>query len=141
MSIIGLVINRNNNYIYSKPFILNIEDKDIFIGQIIRDVDFGLIVDKNETINLEIIKYPNSMAYIDANINNKSHNFTVLGTYSILLDNLNNDYIFQKRAHGSFQHLIDSEYQLEIYFSYTTYKKSQYILLTPLITGKKIFLR
>lgn len=141
MTYIGLVTIRNNSYTYSKPFILNKEGDDKFIAQIIRDVDYSLIIDKNETITIEIVKYPKSTSYIEYNISGNYHNFTILGTYNILFNKLNNDYIFEKKSHGSTSILIDDNYQLELYFTYISYKKIKYILSTPMLTGKIDYLK
>jgi len=139
-TIIGLVLKRKNIYKYSKPFILNIENENSFIAQIIRDVDFDYIVNKNETINIEIVKYPRLDSYYYGNIQNSDHNFESLGKYNILCDKLNSDYIFQDRIHGSFNVNLDVNFNLELMFSFTTYD-NKYLLLTPMLTGNINYLR
>jgi len=138
--LIGLVVIRDNTYKYSKPFILNTEDEKSFIAQIIRDVDFDIIVDKNEIIHIQIVKYPKKMSYYEANIEGVNHNFKILGTYDILCDKLNNDYIFQNRAHGNFQTILDNDFNLELFFSFTIYEK-KYLLVTPMLTGDINYLK
>ena len=138
--LIGLVVIIDNTYKYSKPFILNTEDEKSFIAQIIRDVDFDIIVDKNEIIHIQIVVYPKKMSYYKANIEGVCHNFKILGTYDVLCDQLNNDYIFQKRAHGNFQTILDNDFNLELFFSFTIYEK-KYLLATPMLTGNINYLR
>jgi len=138
--LIGLVIIRNNTYKYSKPFILNTEDETSFVAQIIRDVDFDIIVDKNEIINIQIVKYPKKMSYYEANVAGVNHNFNIFGTYNIICDKLNNDYIFQKRAHGEFHTILDNDFNLKLLFSFTIYEK-KYLLVTPMLTGDISYLR
>ena len=132
--LIGIVLIRDNTYKYSKPFILNTEDEKTFVAQIIRDVDFDIMVNKNEIINIQIVKYPTKMSYYKANVEGVNHNFKILGTYNILCDKLNHDYIFQKRAHGDFKTILDNEFNLELFFSFTIYEK-KYLLVTPMLIG------
>jgi hypothetical protein len=138
--LIGLVVIQDNTYKYSKPFILNTEDEKIFMAQIIRDVDFDIMVNKNEIIHIQIVKYPKSKSYYEANIEGTNHNFKILGSYDILCDKLNHDYIFQNRAHGDFHTILDNDFNLELFFSFTTYEK-KYLLVTPMLTGNIGYLR
>lgn len=138
--LIGLVLIRDNTYKYSKSFILDTEDEKIFVAQIIRDVDFDIIVNKNEIINIQIVKYPKLKSYYEANIEGVNHNFIILGTYDILCDKLNHDYIFQNRAHGDFHTILDDDFNLELIFSFITYEK-KYLLATPMLTGNIGYLK
>jgi len=138
--LIGLVLIRDNTYKYSKPFILNTEDEKSFIAQIIRDVDFDITVSKNEIIHIQMVQYPKLRSYYELNIEGKKHDFKIFGTYDILCDKLNNDYIFQKRAHGQFDTILDNDFNLKLFFSYTIYEK-KYLLMTPMLTGDISYLK
>ena len=138
---LGIAIKNNGMYSYSKPFILNNELKDKFIAQIIRDVDFSILLKNGEMIILDIVIYPNKYSYYEANSKNTSNNlFKKLGSYNLLFEN-NEDINFQDFKKGYFKKLLDQENNLNISFS-TIYMKDEdkYIVTTPLIYGNKSYL-
>ena len=87
---LGICILKNDIHYYSKPLILNInKENNSFTAQLIRDIDYSLILLKDENIILEIIVYPNSKSYLEANIKNvESNNFKKLGNYNIIIQNI-----------------------------------------------------
>lgn len=139
--ILGIAIKSNNVYSYSKPFILNTELKDKFIAQLIRDIDFSILLKKNELITLDIIIYPNKNSYYDGNLRNDNINlFKKLGSYNLLFENIedNNFYGFKK---GYFKKVLDESNNISITFS-TIYREDEkdYIVSNPLIYGNKSYL-
>jgi len=139
--ILGIAIKNNGMYSYSKPFILNNELKDKFIAQLIRDVDFSILLKNGEMIILDIIIYPNKSSYYEANSKNTSNNlFKKLGSYNLLFESIedNNFYGFKK---GYFKKLLHEEYDLNISFT-TIYRSNEdnYIVTTPVIYGNKNYL-
>ena len=140
--IVGIAIKNNGMYSYSKPFILNYELKDKFIGQIIRDVDFSILLKNGEMIILDIIIYPNKNSYYEANSKNTSNNlFKKLGSYNLLFESIENNNNFQDFKKGYFKKLLDQDNDLNISFS-TFYRKVEdnYIVTTPVIYGNKNYL-
>jgi hypothetical protein len=139
--ILGIAIKSNNVYSYSKPFILNTELKDKFIAQLIRDVDFSILLKKNELITLDIISYPSKNSYYEGNLRNDNNNlFKKLGSYNLLFENIedNNFYGFRK---GYFKKVLDESNNISITFS-TIYREyeNDYIVSNPLIYGNKSYL-
>jgi hypothetical protein len=139
--ILGIAIKGNNVYSYSKPFILNTELKDKFIAQLIRDVDFSILLKKNELITLDIISYPSKNSYYEGNLRNDNNNlFKKLGSYNLLFENIedNNFYGFRK---GYFKKVLDESNNISITFS-TIYREyeNDYIVSNPLIYGNKSYL-
>ncbi len=139
--LLGISIKKNNIYSYSKPFILNTELKDKFIAQLIRDVDFSILIKEHEMITLDIIIYPNKKSYYEANLKDGSTNlFKKLGSYNLLFENIEdtNFYGFKK---GYFKKLLNEENNLSITFS-TVYREDEkdYIISNPLIYGNKSYL-
>ena len=139
--ILGIAIKNNGIYSYSKPFILNNELKDKFIAQLIRDVDFSILLKNSEMIILDIIIYPNKSSYYEANSKNTSNNlFKKLGSYNLLFESIE-DTNFQGFKKGYFKKLLDEEYDLNISFT-TIYRSNEhnYIVTTPVIYGNKNYL-
>lgn len=139
--ILGIAIKNNGMYSYSKPFILNNELKDKFIAQLIRDVDFSILLKNGEMIILDIIIYPNRNSYYEANSKNTSNNlFKKLGSYNLLFESIEdtNFYGFKK---GYFKKLLDEDNDLNISFT-TIYRSNEdnYIVTTPVIYGNKNYL-
>jgi hypothetical protein len=139
--ILGIAIKNNGMYSYSKPFILNNELKDKFIAQLIRDVDFSILLKNGEMIILDIIIYPNKNSYYKANSKNTSNNlFKKLGSYNLLFESIE-DTNFQGFKKGYFKKLLDQDNNLNISFS-TFYRKDDdnYIVTTPVICGNNNYL-
>lgn len=139
--ILGIAIKNNSMYSYSKPFILNNELTDKFIAQLIRDVDFAILLKNGEMIILDIIVYPNKNSYYEANSKHRTNNlFKKLGSYNLLFENIENTN-FQGFKKGNFKKLLDQENDLSISFS-TIYMEDEdnYIVTTPLIYGNKNYL-
>jgi len=139
--ILGIAVKNNGLYSYSKPFILNNELKDKFIAQLIRDIDFSILLKNNENIILDIIIYPNKNSYYEANSKYTNNNlFKKLGSYNLLFQNIE-DTNFQGFKKGYFKKILNQDYDLTISFT-TIYRKEEddYIVTTPLIYGNKDYL-
>lgn len=142
--LLGIHIKLNENNLYSKPFSLNNNDNsNIFVAQIIRDVDFSFLCEKNETMILSIIVYNNVRDCYNANKENKdNHNFTKLGEYTIVFDEIVENFVTDTFEKGVLRKYLDIQYNLCIEFS-VIYRASEnnYILSTPSITGNKNYLK
>ena len=139
--ILGIAIKNNGMYSYSKPFLLNNELKDEFIAQLIRDVDFSILLKNGEMIILDIVIYPNKNSYYEANSKNTSNNlFKKLGSYNLLFESIE-DTNFHGFKKGYFKKLLDQDNNLTISFT-TIYRKNEdnYIVTTPVIYGNKNYL-
>ena len=143
MVLIGIKIKINEGSInyYSKPFLLDY-DKDIFIAQLIRDVDFSFLLKKNDNVELEILIYPNKTIYQDLNIkNSEHHNLTVLGIYNFIFHNFNENYDSYEFKKTSFNKTLNNELNLEIFFSVIYIESNnEYIISTPTLRGFKKYL-
>jgi hypothetical protein len=134
--ILGIYIKINNNNYYSKPLIIT-DTSDIFIAQLIRDVDFSFIANKNDNIYMEIIEYPNKNSYYDANIKNNI-NFKKFGSYSFIfngIQNLNKNLDF---ITDNLSLILNETHNLKVTF-HIVYRKieNDYILSTPTLSCKK----
>ena len=141
--LLGICIQKNNINYYCKPFILNTEDEIYFIGQIIRDVDYSLIINLNETFDLFLIIYPDKFSFYTANTNNSEpSDFKILGKYTITFDKIEELFSLSDFKKGTFNKKLDNTYDLEITFStiLRNNNNSEYFLLTPSIYGKKSYL-
>ena len=139
---LGICILKNDIHYYSKPFILNIDkENNSFTAQLIRDIDYSLILLKDENIVLEIIVYPNSKSYVEANIKNLQSNiFKKLGTYNIIIKNIK-EYKFANFKKGKFEKILDIYNNLNIEFNtIKREEKDEYIFSIPYISGKIDFL-
>jgi hypothetical protein len=139
---LGLCIKRDNVNHYCKPFFLNDIDENLFIGQIIRDVDFSLIINLNDIFELTIIIYPMKDSYYIANKNNLDPStFKVLGKYNIIFDKINDMIMLDNFKKGVMKKRLNDNYDLDIEFSIILMKnKVDYILSTPFIKGNKNYL-
>jgi len=139
---LGLCIKKDEINNYCKPFFFNDIDENIFIGQIIRDVDFSLIINLNDMFELTIIIYPMKDSYYSANKNNLDPNtFKVLGTYNIIFDKISDIIILGNFKKGVLKKRLDDNYDIDIEFSVILMKnKEDYILSTPYIKGNKKYL-
>ena len=56
---LGICVKKSsdNVYMYSKPFIMNIESNNTFIAQILRDIDFSFYADIGDAMEISIILY------------------------------------------------------------------------------------
>lgn len=144
---LGICILKNDIHYYSKPLILNInKENNSFTAQLIRDIDYSLILLKDENIILEIIVYPNSKSYLEANIKNvESNNFKKLGNYNIIIQNIYmKEYKELKFDHfkkGKFKKTLDTYNELTVEFNtIKREEKDEYIFCIPFISGKIDFL-
>jgi hypothetical protein len=143
MVLIGIKIKINEgtlNY-YSKPFILDYSN-DLFIAQLIRDVDFSFLLKKNDSVELQILVYPNRTIYQNLNIKNiEQHNLTVLGMYNFIFHNFNENYDSYEFKKTSFNKTLNNELNLEIFFSVIYIESNnEYIISTPTLRGFKKYL-
>lgn len=123
---LGLSIKNKYNNINSKPFIISY-DNNIFYAEIIKESDFSIIVDKNEVIEFDIIKY-----------NQKNEIIKILGKYSIKINLSNSLYKVDIKE------FINDKYKLEIKFSAIQLEKNnnkKFVLTQPYIKGYKSFLQ
>jgi hypothetical protein len=143
MTLIGIKVKINEGIInyYSKPFLLDY-DKDLFIAQLIRDVDFSILLKKNDSIELQILVYPNRTIYQNLNIkNSEHHNLAVLGTYNFIFHNFNENYDLYEFKKTSFNKTLNNELKLEIFFSVIYIDSNdEYIVSTPTLRGSKKYL-
>ena len=139
---LGLCIKKDDINHYSKPFFLNDTDKNIFIAQIIRDVDFSLFINLNDIFELTIIIYPMKDSYYNANKNNLDPtSFKVLGKYNIIFDKIDDIIILDNFKKGILKKRLDDNYDIDIEFSIILMKNNEdYILSTPIIKGNKNYL-
>ena len=129
---------------------MNTELDDIFIGQILRDIDFSFYTVLYERMEISIILYPEKTSYYDANKYNYSPNkFKVLGTYNIVFDEITEKHNCDNFTKGVLSKKVDNNLKLNITFcAYkdNTMKKTDkyynnYILSNPTITGLKEYLK
>jgi hypothetical protein len=138
--LLGIVIKRKNIYYYSKPLVLNVE-KDFFVAQLLRDVDFSIILRKDEPITLDIVIYPKGDSYIDANINNEYNNiFKKIGSYDLIFDHLVEDYLLNGLKKCTYRKILDEEDNINITLNAVSIKNNNYIVSTPLLNGSKNYL-
>lgn len=139
---LGLCMKRNNINYYTKPFFLNDNNEDSFIGQIIRDVDFSLYIKLNDIFEISIIIYPEKDSYYIANKNNLEPDiFKILGKYPIVLDKIDDMIVFDNVKKGVIRKKLDEVYDINIEFSVILMKNGlDYILSHPYIYGKNNFL-
>ena len=145
--IIGISIKKNNTYHYSKPFILNYylnEQKEkMFCAQLMRDIDLTITFNKNDIIELDILKYDdiNSYSYGNKKYKNSNSIFNKLGSYIVNFDNIINIINLPNFTKGNFIKKLDEEQNIEIKFTVIFQKnENNYILTTPSIKGYNIFL-
>ena len=137
---LGICIKVNNTYSFSKSFLMNTIDNK-FYAQILRDVDYSLILDDKEEFTLYLLIYPQKTSYYDANKNpDLINSFKILGEYIMKVDNL------LKNIHKySLTKKLDELYELEINFGiikYTNHNNDErYILNTPNISGNVEYLQ
>jgi hypothetical protein len=161
--LLAIKVERNDNIHYSKPFFLNNESDEVFrklhqpaaspaaphpgqallgaaevfVAQIIRDVDFSFIVEQDDDFILTILSYNDKNDYYRLNTNVKpSKEPEIFGIYPIFFKNNNENSI---KTH--FNSVLDKEYDLKITFNVMFRKiENDYILSTPTLSGNKIFL-
>jgi len=143
MVLIGIKIKINEgtlNY-YSKPFILDYSN-DLFIAQLIRDVDFSFLLKKNDSVELQILVYPNRTIYQNLNIKNTEHHkLSVLGSYNFIFHNFNENYDSYEFKKTSFNKKLNNELNLEIFFSVIFIEtNNEYIISTPTLRGSTKYL-
>ncbi len=133
---IGICIKLNNKYTFSKPFYINITDND-FIAQILRDVDYSVMLNESEEFTLFVIKYPKKTSYINANENpNLISSFEILGEYTIKTNNMNHEYSIKNMDKYTLTKTLNNELNTTIRFSIIKQKnKSNCILSLPTIIG------
>jgi len=140
---IGICIKQDNKYKYSKSLIMNMEDKEFFYGQLLRDIDYSLIVNIGDNLELNIIKYENKGAYYQANIQNiNPENFNILGKYILNIENIefeNSDSNSMTRGYLSKDLDINKEVNITFTIMLSEDKKNYYIS-NPIISGKKEYL-
>jgi hypothetical protein len=143
MTLIGIKVKINEGTInyYSKPFLLDY-DEDLFIAQLIRDVDFSFLLKKNDSVELQILVYPNRTIYQNLNIKNiEHHNLRILGTYNFIFHNFNENYDSYEFKKTSFNKKLNNELNLEIFFSVIYIEtNNEYIISTPTLRGSTKYL-
>jgi len=95
-------LNEKKSSFSSNRMVLTVNnEKNSFISQYLRDIDIGMIVSKNDKIIVEVFGYPSNLNYnnifsIDENSNVIYNNLIVkkLGTYNIIIDIENEEYVF-----------------------------------------------
>jgi len=140
--LLGLCIKKDDIYHYCKPFILNYDDKNYFIGQIIRDVDFSLFINLNDIYELSIIVYPDKNSYYYANKNNLNVNtFHVLTKSIFVIENIENIQKIDLSKKGIIKKNINETYDVTIEFNIMLTNNINFILSTPFIKGHCNYLK
>lgn len=127
---LSLLLKNNDSNIYTKPFIIDVDDQ-YFNGEILKESDFSLIVEKNETIIFDLVLFNDNINFIDKIKHKKYKN---LGTYNIklnLYDSLYKINVIEK---------LDDKFKLEITFLAMQKNKKEFVLTNPSIKGLKTFL-
>ena len=62
---IGISIKKNNKFYFSKPLIIDNTyiNENYFCGYLLNDIDFSIVLNYNEEIILNIVKYSNKNSY------------------------------------------------------------------------------
>lgn len=137
---IGICVNRENDntYMYSKPFVMNIQNNS-FVGQIIRDIDFSFYAKYNEKLDVSVIKYNSPTCYRKGNQNNLNPSeFRVVGQYNVYFDEITNKINFNGSIKGALTKIINEKHNIELTFNVILDKQQEddmYIVSTPSITG------
>lgn len=136
---IGICIKQDNKYKYSKSLIMNMEDKDNFYGQLLRDIDYSLIVNIGDNLELYIIKYENKGEYYQANIQNMNpEEFNILGKYILNIENIEFENGMRK---GYLSKVLEINKEINIKFTIILLEdKNNYYISNPNIYGKKEYL-
>jgi hypothetical protein len=138
---LGLCIEKDGIHHYCKPFILNHDNENNFIGQIIRDVDFSLFIKLNDIYELSIIVYPEKNSYYYANKNNINVNtFKVLTKCIFAIDNIEDIQITDLLKKGILRKKINETYDVNIEFYIMLTNNVDLILSTPFIKGHRDYL-
>jgi hypothetical protein len=139
---LGICVKYNNINNYSKPFYFKEIDKKSFIAQIIRNIDFSLIINLNDTFELYIINYPKKDSYYIANKKNmQPNNFNILGKYIINFDKINDICILSDFKKGNFKYNLEINYELIIDFSVLITNNMNYIISNPCLQGNMDFFK
>jgi hypothetical protein len=140
--LLGLCIKIDNINHYIKPFVLDNSYKDIFIGQVLRDIDFSLIIQMNDTFEINLIIYPNKYSYYTANRENTEPSFfKILGKYTIVFNKIEHLIEINEYKKGYIIKKLDEVYDLHIEFLVILMEnKEDYIISNPYIKGNKKFL-
>lgn len=143
---LGLCIYQNDTYHYTKPFLYNSENKDYFTAQLVRDVDFSIIVELDEFLKVHIIKYKKKDSYLQFNEDNVSPVYVadkigILNSYDVYVNALEKydcspEYI-KSRLVRKLDNILDLSIEFTVIHRIT---ENDYILCTPKITGKRYFL-
>jgi hypothetical protein len=146
---LGICIYQNDTYHYTKPFLYSSsdsEDKDYFTAQLIRDVDFSLIVELGEFLKIHLIKYKKKDSYLQFNENNVSPVYVadkigIICSYDLYVTDLEKyDYSPEYIKLRLFRKLDDI---VDLSIEFTVIERiseKDYILCTPKIRGKKYLL-
>ena len=143
---LGLCIYQNDTYHYTKPLLYNSENKDYFSAQLIRDVDFSLIVELDEFLKVHIIKYKNKDSYLQFNEDNVSPVYVadkigIICSYDVYITDLQKYDCSPEYIKWRLARKLDNIIDLWIEFTLIErVAEKDYILCTPKITGKKYFL-
>jgi hypothetical protein len=131
---------------YSPPLIIHkfndLDHKQCFLAQLIRDVDFSFYYEKGEKIELEIMVYPDKNTHRLLN-NGRSINtdsIKILGKYELNGSNIEFNFINTKiNKSGKLKKYI-MEDSLEIEFTTFNTEDNLFIISTPSIKGYMSFL-
>ena len=142
--ILGMCVKSNQTNKFTKPFIINYIPDNLFIAQIIRDVDFSFYAKYNEELEINILSYPDRTSYGYANINNSEpEKFNVIGKYNIIFDEIHNKINFCDTIKGMLIKSLHPNLGINITFNVILDKSQNddtYILSTPCFSGPKKYL-
>ena len=147
---IGISIKKNNKFYFSKPLIIDNlnSNENYFYAFLSNDIDYSIILNYNEEIILNIVKYNNKDSYYFCNIYSSNIDEAItLRTYNIYLEHCNNKQKNKNDKRELFEILLDEENNLEFNFSVINicklvrkYNSNDYILSLPVLKGKKSFI-
>jgi hypothetical protein len=123
--LIGIYIKENNKFHFTKPLNI-IKDYDHIYCSINRDIDYSLLLNKDESFELGIIEYNKYNDYYELNNNNLLNNdINVIMTFNNLNISINN--ILNNKIY----YTLNNEYDIKIDFSIFYLYYDKYIITTP----------
>ena len=135
------ILKDTNKFNFSKPLIINNHEKT-FEANLIRDVDYSVLMNINEKFVMHLVKYPKSNYYIKANNDNYLDNsIKIIRTFELCFHNFKELPSLDGFKRGEYKIMLDKALNLNIVFNVIQRENGDYILTTPFISGNKEFLK
>lgn len=139
MNHLGIIIEKvsSNELYFSRPLLIQY-DKDTFMANILRDIDFSLLMSNNEEFKIYVVMYPDEKYYLKGSMNKVK----ILLCNNLKLDNIVDNTVIDDFRKGTYKtNLIVNNYSIELILT-TIYRKEEkdYIVSNPYLYGKKSFL-